>query len=420
MKDFFSFLDESPLAFHAAENIVSRFQEKGWALLDEKGAWSLKPGSGYTVRLGPGAVAAFTLGRPGLADGWRIAAAHTDSPGFKIKLETWQNQNDAWVRWGVEVYGSPLFSTWTDRSLGIAGTVWLQTPEGPRAVGLKTESLAVIPNLALHYNRDANKGTGLDPQTQLSALADLGEFTNWRAWVAHRTGSPEKAILAADLHLYDTQPASLIGPSGLYQSGRIDNLAGSHAVMEALLAAETAASPAYRLALFLDHEEIGSETPHGADSSLLPRLLDRLDAQAGLDGESSYGHRQASFLVSVDAAHGVHPNYPDRHDPAYSPKLGQGPVLKTAARASYATTAQTEALFRWKTSGYKNNLQNFIMRSDLVPGSTVGPLLAAKANLPAVDLGVPIWAMHSVRETGHLADQAAMIRLLTAFWDQDV
>jgi aspartyl aminopeptidase len=416
MTDFFSFLDESPLAFHAAENIVSRFQKSGWTLLEEKDTWSLKPASGYLVRLGPGAVAAFTLGRPGQADGWRIAAAHTDSPGLKIKLGTWQNLNDALVRWGVEVYGSPLFSTWTDRSLGIAGTVWVQAPEGPRAVALKTESLAVIPNLALHYNRDANKGTGLDPQTQLSALVDPGAFPNWRAWLAHRTDNPEAAILTADLSLYDPQPACLNGPSGLYQSGRIDNLAGSHAVLKALLATGTVASPAYRLALFLDNEEIGSETPQGASSSLLPRLLERLDAQAGLDGELAYRQRWASFLVSVDAAHGVHPNYPDRHDPAYSPKLGQGPVLKAAARGSYATTAQTEALFRWKTSAYKNNLQNFIMRSDLIPGSTVGPLLAAKANLPAVDLGVPLWAMHSVRETGHLADQAAMIELLTVFW----
>ncbi|NNM66414.1 MAG: M18 family aminopeptidase, partial [Spirochaetales bacterium] len=157
MKDFFSFLDESPLAFQAAEKIVAGFQEKGWTLLDEKDAWDLKPGLGYLVRLGVGAVAAFTLGRAGRADGWRIAAAHTDSPGFKIKLETWKNLNEALVRWGVEVYGAPLFSTWTDRSLGIAGTVWFQAPEGPRAVALKTESLAVIPNLALHYNRDANK-----------------------------------------------------------------------------------------------------------------------------------------------------------------------------------------------------------------------------------------------------------------------
>ncbi|NNM68132.1 MAG: M18 family aminopeptidase, partial [Spirochaetales bacterium] len=228
----------------------------------------------------------------------------------------------------------------------------------------------------------------------------------------------EQDLLAADLYLYDPQPAALIGSSGLYQSGRIDNLAGCHAVMQALLATQTAVSPAYRLALFLDHEEIGSATPQGADSSLLPRLLDRLDAQAGLDGELSYRNRQASFLVSVDAAHGIHPNYPDRHDQAYSPQLGQGPVLKAAARASYATTAQTEAHFRWRTSAYKKDLQNFIMRSDLVPGSTVGPLLAAKANLPAVDLGVPIWAMHSVRETGHLADQAAMIELLTVYLNQ--
>ncbi len=408
--DLVEFLDTSPVSVFAADNLVHLFQDQGWQTLDPAQEWHLESGRGYILHWGPGCVVALTAGDA--PTGWKIAAAHTDSPGLKLKLNAHHPLPHNLHRWGVEVYGGPLLATWTDRTLGVAGQVWFHAETGPRSRRLRTEGLAVIPNLAIHYNREANKGTALDPQTQLNALADVPSFTHWKDWASRRLSEDPEKFLAADLFLVDTQGASL-GASGLLQSGRLDNLAGCQALAEALLTASTS-SPAWRLALFLDHEEIGSRTAWGADSGLLPRLLDRLNQ--GFTPAEVYRQQSSSFLVSVDAAHGLHPNYSDRHDSAYAPVLGGGPVLKTSARQSYATTAETEARFRWLTRSYEGPLQEYIMRSDLVPGSTVGPLLAASANLAAIDVGIPLWAMHSVRETAHQADQHQLINLLTTYW----
>ncbi|NNM53894.1 MAG: M18 family aminopeptidase [Spirochaetales bacterium] len=408
--DLIEFLDASPVSVYAADNLVQLFQDQGWQALEPTHDWVLEPGGGYIFRWGPGCVVALTAGEA--PTGWKIAAAHTDSPALKLKLNAHQALPHGLHRWGVEVYGGPLLATWTDRTLGVAGQVWYSAESGPRSRRLRTEGLAVIPNLAIHYNRDANKGTALDPQTHLSALADVPSFTHWKDWLSRRLSEDPERFLAADIFLYDTHGAHL-GASGLLQSGRLDNLAGCHAIAEALLNS-TSTSHAWRLALFLDHEEIGSRTAWGADSGLLPRLLERLNR--GFSTADAFRQQNSSFLVSVDAAHGLHPNFADRHDSTYAPALGGGPVLKASARHSYATTAETEARFRWMTRAYEGPWQEYIMRSDLAPGSTVGPLLAASANLNAVDVGIPLWAMHSVRETAHQADQNHLIDLLTAYW----
>jgi aspartyl aminopeptidase len=400
----FSFLEESVTPWHAARALARRLDEAGFTALAEADVWVLKPGQGYYTLRG-GAVAAWVAG--GSQRGWTVAAAHTDSPGWKLKTASARVERGI-TRIGTEVYGGPIHSTWFDRPLAIAGRVFIRGAKGPREVLVRTEPLGVFPNLAIHYNREVNKGFAYDATEHLSLLASLGTRTLIET-LAERAGFAPTDWLSGDLFAINpAAPAELGG--GFFIAPRIDNLTGCHAVIEGLLASKAP----HRMAVCFDHEEIGSSTAEGADSAWLGTLLDRIDGALGTAAEDRYRSRAASFLLSVDSAHGVHPNWAGLHDEAYAPKLGQGPVLKASARFSYTTSASSEARVRLASEVAGINLQNFVMKSTLTPGSTVGPLASSWTGLDGADTGIPIWAMHSAAETAHAADQEAMVKLVAS------
>jgi len=246
-------------------------------------------------------------------------------------------------------------------------------------------------------------------------LAALGPHKDLQTYLGERLDFTPGDWLSADLFAVDPAEPMALGTDGLFLAPRVDNLAGCHAVVEGLIAA---AAPALRtrLALCFDQEEIGSSTWTGADSSLFGDLLARVHGLAGGSAEGLFRTKAASFVLSVDAAHGVHPNWAGQHDDAYAPILGGGPVLKSSARFSYATTGAGEALVRNLAARAAVPLQTFVMKSTLTPGSTVGPITTSWTGIPGADIGIPIWAMHSSRETAHTRDQEGMVDLLTAFF----
>ena len=342
-----------------------------------------------------------------------MAAAHSDSPGWRLKTATQRPHPSGVVRIGTEVYGSPIHSTWFDRPLAVAGRVFVR---GPREILVRTQALALFPNLAIHYNREVNKGQAYDLSEHLNLLAALGPDIDLQKHLGRTHGFDPKDWLSADLFAVDPAEPVALGPDGLFLAPRVDNLAGCHAAVEGLIASLGRPSPLSRVAVCFDQEEIGSSTWTGADSSLLGDLIARVHALAGGSNEALFRAKASSFVLSIDAAHGVHPNWAGQHDEAHSPLLGGGPVLKSSARFSYATTAAGEALVAEAADRAGVPIQRFVMKSTLTPGSTVGPITTSWTGIPGADVGIPIWAMHSCRETADRRDQEAMVCLVASFF----
>jgi aspartyl aminopeptidase len=423
-RDLLAYIDASPSPFHAAHETKQRLEAAGYVALDEAAEWRLEPGARvYVVRDGA-TVAAFQLGsRPPEETGFRLIGAHTDSPGLRVKPQP-ELAREGYRQLAVEVYGGALYSTWLDRDLSLAGRVIVRTEEGLRAELVRFEQPCLrIPNLAIHLNRSVNEGLTLNAQQHLVPLWGLGDARNFslRAELSQQLArqsiavAPDK-VLAWDLSLYPVEPSRIGGGSDEFLfAPRLDNLAGCHSALRAFLAASAAPSVT-RGIVFFDHEEVGSESARGAGSSMLRTLLLRLLEAYGAASEARLARAVArSFLVSSDMAHGVHPNYVDRHEPGHRPVLGQGPVIKSNANVRYATDGETWGMFEALAQDVSVNLQRFVVRSDLGCGSTIGPMSAASLGMRTVDVGAPMLSMHSCRELAAAADVKPMIQVLARF-----
>lgn len=410
-----AYLDASPTAYHAAANARVRLEEAGFCALDEGAAWSLAAGRGYFVERNQSALIAFRVGKGCLAtNGFRLVAAHTDSPAPKLK---WRGaaERSGVLRIPVESYGGMLQSSWFDRPLAIAGRVALKAASGGVRWQLVSSSrpLAIIPNLAIHLNRDANQGVAINVQQHLAALCGACSFADI---LRELCGAALEELLDADLFLTDCQPATLCGINqDIINAPRLDNLCSCQAALAALIAAPSVdATPAIFLA---DNEEVGNETAQGAASAFWRDILERLClTQCGGDRETIFRALSRSFLLSLDAAHAVHPNYEEKHDPAYAPQLNRGVVIKNNASFRYSSTTVSSALFRQLCRDKGIPAQDFINRSDQPCGSTVGPTCAARLGVKAVDVGVPLWAMHSCRESIGAKDQQALVAAVAALF----
>lgn len=430
------FLSRSPTAYHAATTLAERLQTAGFEALDEAQAWSLRPGGRYYVTRNDATLAAFIVGSaPPEESGFHIAGAHTDSPGFKLKPQHFLSRHGYW-QWGVEVYGGPIFATWLDRDLSVAGRVVVRSAHDPFRsvlVDLKTP-LARITSLAIHLQRTVNQeGMKLNAQSHMApiwglASAAVNSPSDQRisAWLTDHLSkqlgeaiTPD-ALLGADLFLYDTQAPQLIGQAQEFiASGRLDNLASCFVAAEALCEAalQSPESKTTRIMVCYDHEEIGSRSMHGAASPFLERLLRRISESSWNGSEQSLDRAYArSLFVSLDMAHALHPNYADLHDAAHGPQLNQGPVIKHNAGQSYATDATTAARFAALCQSVGVRPQHFVMRSDLACGSTIGPISAAQLGIATVDIGMPMLSMHSAREMAGTHDAETMIKVLQPFW----
>ncbi len=421
--DLLAFIDASPSPWHAVDTAVARLRAAGFDELDERMRWSLAPGDKRYVVRGGSSLIAFVVGSAPLPEsGLRIVGAHTDSPGLRLKPKA-PHLADGLLRLGVEVYGGPILATFADRDLGLAGRVAVKAGDGVenRLVHF-ARPLARLPNLAIHMNREVNdKGLVLHKQNELPLLLAMGDAfintadaTDWfRGLLADAAGIDRDDLLGWDLAAFDTQPGAFWGAGQEFvATARLDNLASCHAGLSALPGGVAPTATAM-LALF-DHEEIGSESAAGAGGSFLADVVGRIAAARDCDGEDRRRALAASFFISADMAHAWQPNFPAAYEPAHRVLVNAGPVIKSNVNMRYTTGAETAARFMRLCERAQVPVQQYSHRTDLGCGSTIGPIVAARLGIAAVDVGNPMWAMHSARESAGALDHGYMTAALSA------
>ena len=422
--DLLDFIDASPSPWHAAQTCESRLTAAGFSQLHEHERWTLKAGGRHYVVRGGASIIAFIVGhQPAAETGLRLIGAHTDSPGLRLKPKPAEDAAGM-VRLGVEVYGGPILATFADRDLSLAGRVNVRTPGGftSRLVRF-TEPLLRLPNLAIHMNREVNEnGLKFNKQTELPLLLGLSEDgtkaeARFRQPIANALGVEPGDLLTWELNAYDTQKGTLWGVDREFvANSQLDNLASCHAALSALLA--TPAPAATCICAFFYHEVVGSVSAAGAGGSFVSDVACRLAASAGLDSEDQRRMLAQSFFISADMAHGWHPNFPAAYEPCHHALVNAGPVIKSNANQRYSTSADTAARFMAICEKAGVPCQQYAHRTDLGCGSTIGPIVASRLGIPSVDVGSPMWAMHSIRESAGVLDHGYMIAALTtAFTD---
>ena len=420
------FLDQSPVNFYAALTVANRLDAAGYERLDPTQAWDIRPGGKYYMVKNDSAVFAVDVAEGVPSAGFRIIAAHSDSPTFRIKPHPEMVSDGGIVKLTVEVYGGPIYYTWFDRPLSIAGRVVLRSddPLNPRRELVKFDRpLLTIPHLAIHFNRAVNEGNRLSAQKDMlpviGIVKERAEADNLLLrLVAEKLQCRLEDILDFDLSLYDTTPACLTGMNEeLVSSGRLDDLSMVHAALEALLSA-TGKCPQTRVMAIFDNEETGSGTKQGAASPVLAEMLRRITRSLGGNDEDFARAIASSFMISADNAHAFHPNYAEKYDPTNHPVVGGGPVIKINARCKYMTDADSSAVFKAICEKAGVPCQTFVNHSDVPGGSTLGNILTAQMDLRGVDMGNALWAMHSVRETGSTIDQAYTVRAFRTFFSE--
>ena len=421
-----SFLDASPVNFMAAKTIEDILTDNGFKRLDlAENMPKLQPGDQYFATKNGTAVFAFRVGRKAPAEsGFKLICAHSDSPGFRIKPNAEIACEGGVVKLNTEVYGGPILYTWFDRPLSVAGRVILRSdnPLRPIEKRIKVERpLLIIPHLAIHFNRAVNEGNKLSKQKDmlpvLGIIKDKLEAGSLLLNVlAEELGCRNEDIIDFDLSLYDTTKATLVGLNQEFvNSGRLDDLAMAHAGLYALLNSEVG-DMTQVLAVF-DNEETGSGTKQGAASPVLENLLHRISIQFNPCAGDFYRAVELSFMISADMAHAIHPNYPEKHDPTNHPIMGGGPVIKINANQKYVTDAQSAAVFAEVCRLAGVPVQYFVNHSDSPGGSTLGNILTSQMPMRGVDMGNPMWAMHSCRETISVADQEYACQAFTKFYN---
>ena len=413
------FLTASPTPFHAVHEMARRLTDGGFRHLPETDAWRLEPGGRYYTTRNDSSIIAWTVpaGASVPERGLRMVGAHTDSPCLKVKPRPESHRN-GYLQLSVEVYGGALLNPWFDRDLSLAGRVSYLDRNGVLSHGLVDfrEPVAVIPSLAIHLDREANESRSINPQTCLPPVlgrqgGDFNLMTLLRQRLEADAGAEVGQVLDHELVLYDTQPPALVGLEREFiASARLDNLLSCFVGLRALLDARGEAGA---LLVCNDHEEVGSTTAAGARGPMLTQMLERLLPAP----EERNRALSRSMLISVDNAHGVHPNFADRHDGNHGPLLNHGPVIKINANQRYATNSETAAAFRRLAADEGVPVQTFVVRSDMACGSTIGPLAAAETGIRTVDVGAPQWAMHSVRELAGAADAFNLSRVLRRFFE---
>jgi len=398
------FLHASPTAFHATHNIATQLLAAGFIRLQEGDTWQLEPGNRYLVTRNDSSIIAFVYGKSPLLDtGIRMLGAHTDSPCLKVKPRAELNRR-GYFQLGVEVYGGALLAPWYDRDLSMAGRVTYrdQSDQIGSALIDFLRPVAVVPSLAIHLDREANNSRSINAQKDIVPLllqlptedAALPDFRGLLHAELLRQ-QPQllvKQLLDYEISLYDTQPPAFVGlEQDFIASARIDNLLSCFIGLQALLEADDQVSS---LLICTDHEEVGSASCCGAKGPMLQQFLERLIP----DSEARIRIIDRSMMVSADNAHGIHPNFMDKHDENHGPLLNRGPVIKVNANQRYATTSETSAFFRLLCEQAGVPVQAFVARTDMGCGSTIGPIVASEVGIKTIDVGAPTFAMHSIRE----------------------
>ena len=428
IQSLLDFLNESPVNFLAVDAVAKRLEDAGFERYDATAPlFNVQPGDMFYYTKNYSSIYAFRIGRQPLGEGgFRMICAHCDSPTFRIKPNAEMKGEGGVVKLNTEVYGGPILSTWFDRPLSLAGRVVLRAdnPLLPltRLLHIK-EPLLQIPNLAIHFNRQVNDGVKLSRQKDMLPIigilnSELEEDNLLLHLIGDELNVDIEDILDFDIYLYDVTPACLLGiHQEFISSGRLDDLSMVHAGLTALVDAQPDIPDVTQVLAIFDNEETGSQTKQGAGSPFLSLLLKRIcNAQNGGVDEFSRAIEKA-FMISADNAHAWHPNYTEKYDPTNHPVMGGGPVVKFNAAQKYASDAVSAAVFVSVCEKAGVPCQRFVNHSDVAGGSTLGNILASSLPIRGVDMGNPIWAMHSARETGNVNDHEYCIRAFTTFYE---
>lgn len=427
MMNLIDFLNASPVNYLAVNTIAGVLEDAGFRHVDVRGEMpALKTGDKVYFTKNDSSIYAMHIGQLPMQDGIHMVCAHCDSPTFRIKPNAGIRCEGGLVKLNTELYGGALMQTWFDRPLSLAGRVIIagDDPMQPetRLLHIK-RPLLQIPNLAIHFNREANDGVKLSKQKDM--LPILGIITEEMEkdnvlmnLVAGELKVNAGDILDFDLYLYDTTPACTFGLNQEFVSaGRLDDLSMVHAGLSALVDTAGTTPQHTRILAIFDNEETGSMTKQGAGSPFLLFVLQRIMVANGFAGEEAFRAIENSFMISADNAHAYHPNYAEKYDPTTHPQLGGGPVIKFNASQKYATDARGAAVFQRICDMAGVPCQRFVNHSDVAGGSTLGNILAASIPVNGVDMGNPILGMHSIRETGSVKDHEYCIRAFSKFYE---
>lgn len=420
MEQLFRFLNKGVTQFHVTELCRQYLEEQGFQQLSIGEDWKLTHSGRYYVMPFASELIAFTIGAD--VKKLRIATAHTDFPMLKLKSKPdWNKQGYHMVN--VEPYGGLIMETWFDRPLGMAGKVVLKTEDAfsPEVKLYDSEKpLFVIPSLAPHLKRN-EKNEKIDPQKELIPLMDMTEDTGKDRNVLHHVADTLNCemddILDFDLYLYNMDRVEVIGEAGkLISAPRIDNVSSVSATIAALTDEKTTDHSNLNVIALFDNEEIGSRSKQGADSIVLQSIIERILDAICFSKKERYALMQQAFLASMDVAHGLHPNYVEKSDPTNEVRLGQGVVLKSSASQRYVTDSEAAAVVLALGKTYDIQIQRQVNRSGMPGGQTLGPITASYLPIRAVDMGMPVLAMHSARELAHVEDYRQMVKLLTVIF----
>lgn len=420
------FIHESPTNFHAVLSIKKQLLEHGFKQLYSGETWHIEHGGKYFVTKNHSSLFAFIMGNGNMAEeGFKLICAHSDSPTFRIKPHAEMPVEGKYLKLNTEVYGGPILYTWFDRPLSMAGRVLVKSdrPLKPSTqfVNFK-RPLLVIPHLAIHFNRTVNEqGNPLSKQKDmLPVLAMINEKFEKDNFllklIAEEMHIPCEDILDFDLTLYEYEKGTLLGLNNEFiSSGRLDDLAMVHAGLQALIDSDPC-NKTKVLAIF-DNEEVGSSTKQGAGSPILRTILERIALTQNCKPEEFYRAIHNSFMISADMAHALHPNYTEKHDPTNHPVMNGGPVIKINANQKYISDGDSAAVFATICKMAGVPYQTFVNHSDMAGGSTLGNILLSQMEMRGVDIGNPMWAMHSVRETAGTLDHEYVIKAFTTFYN---
>lgn len=428
IQDLLSFLDSSPVNFLAIESLSKRLKEAGFQQIDAASPITdVQPGSQFFVTKNDSSLYAFRMGTKRLSEnGFHMICAHSDSPTFRIKPNAEITTEGGIVKLNTEVYGGPIMSTWFDRPLSLAGRVVLAGTDPMHPVSrllFSKRPLLQISNLAIHFNRQVNDGVKLSKQKDVLPILGIVQNELERGnllmnVICDEIGCHSEEVLDFDLYLYDATPACTFGVHNEFiSSGRLDDLSMVHAGLQALLQTGNSVPDTTQVLAIFDNEETGSQTKQGAGSPFLSSILQRITFNQGDTLEGYWQAVEKSFMISADNAHAWHPNYAEKYDPTNHPVLGGGPVIKFNAAQKYASDAVSAAVFAELCKKAGVPCQRFVNHSDVAGGSTLGNILASSLPLRGVDMGNPVLAMHSARETASCADHEYCIRAFTAFYE---
>ena len=421
-RELLDFINESPDAYHAVENMADMLTKAGFTRLYENDEWKIKPGNAYfTIRDGSSLIA-FKMPKDKAYNGFQIMAAHSDSPAFKVKPSSEITVEDKYIKLNTEKYGGMIMYTWLDRPLSVAGRITVDSGDEIKTKLVKLDKdVLIIPSLAIHMDRTLNDGYAFNAQKDMLPLfaGKTDKKRTLMSLIAKEAKVKEEEILDADLYLYNRVKGTFLGADGEFiASARLDDIQCAFTAVKSIIDAEVTKSVS--VCAIFNNEEVGSSTKQGAASSFLECVLERINASCGKSETEFKRTLVNSFLLSADNAHAVHPNHTDKADPTNRPYMNGGIVIKYNANQKYTSDAVSGGIFKKISKKAGVPIQTYVNRSDIAGGSTLGSIAVSRVSMNSVDIGLPQLAMHSAYETAGAHDTLYLYLAAKTFFESSI